>query len=75
MTSLLEMAVQTARQLSPDAQDDIARIVLILAGEAQPHCALSEQEKASLRPSIKQADEREFASESDVEAIWAKHGL
>jgi hypothetical protein len=32
MTKLLEQALEAARSLSPDAQDDIARAVLRLAG-------------------------------------------
>ncbi len=32
MTKLLDRAVEVARNLPPDAQDDIARVVLRLAG-------------------------------------------
>jgi hypothetical protein len=35
MTDLLERAIATARRLSPDRQDDIARIVLTLAADEE----------------------------------------
>jgi hypothetical protein len=33
MTKLLEKAMETVRGLSPEMQDDIARMVLLYAGE------------------------------------------
>lgn len=56
-------------------QDEIARIVLTLAGEDSPLVQLDPDEKASLTESMAQADRREFASDETIRAIWAKHGL
>jgi hypothetical protein len=36
MTKLLDQAIETARALPPDVQDDIARVVLQLTGSEQP---------------------------------------
>ena len=46
MTDLLERAVRAARELSPATQDDIARLVLMIAGE-EPTVQLTPDEEAS----------------------------
>jgi predicted transcriptional regulator len=77
MTKLLDQALQVARRLSPDAQDDIARLVLQLAGandEAEP-VPLTADERAAIDASKRAAARGEFASEAEVEAVWAKYGL
>jgi hypothetical protein len=75
MTKLLEQAVETVRGLPPEMQDDLARVLLQLAGEDQPAVQLSAEEAASLGESLAQADRGEFATDEQVRAIWAKHGL
>ena len=75
MTKLLEHAVATARELSPDMQDDIARLMLAYADDTQNVIALTSEEEASFSLSLAQADRREFASDDQVRTIWAKHGL
>jgi hypothetical protein len=75
MTKLLERAVETVRGLPPEMQDELARMLLQLAGEDQPVLQLSAEEAASLDESLAQADRGEFASDEQVRAIWAKHGL
>ena len=75
MTKLLEQAVETVRGLSPEVQDDLARILLQLAGKDQPVYQLSAAEEASLAESLAQADRGEFATDEQVRAIWAKYDL
>ena len=75
MTELLEHAVETLRNLPPDMQDDVARIMLQIAGEAQPVIQLSPEEEASFEESLAQAERGDFATDEDISAIWAKHGL
>jgi hypothetical protein len=75
MTKLLEHAVQTVRGLSPEMQDDLARMLLQFAGEDQPVVQLSAAEDASFDESLAQADRGEFATDEQVRAIWTKHGL
>ena len=75
MTDLLEQAVETARTLPNDMQDDIARVVLLLAGADQPIVQLTPDEEASFAISLEQARRREFASDEQVRAVWSKHGL
>ena len=75
MTKLLEQAVETVRTLPPETQDDLARVLLQLAGEDQPVVQLSAEEEASFDASLAQAERGEFATDEQVRAIWAKHGL
>jgi hypothetical protein len=76
MTKLLDQALEIARSLPADAQDDIARIVLQLAGaEDSPPVPLSEDEKSAIAVSRAAASRGEFATDEQVSAIWAKHGL
>jgi hypothetical protein len=75
MTKLLEHAVETVRGLPAEMQDDLARILLQLAGKDLPVLQLSPEEEASLDESLAQAERGEFATDEQVRAIWAKHGL
>jgi predicted transcriptional regulator len=75
MTKLLEKAFETVRGLPPELQDDLARVLLQLAGEDQPVFQLSAEEETSFKESLAQADRGDFATDEEVRAIWAKHGL
>lgn len=76
MTKLLDQALEIARSLPADAQDDIARIVLQLAGtEAAAPVMLSDDERTAIAASKEAAARGEFATEAQVRATWAKHGL
>jgi hypothetical protein len=75
MTKLLEHAVDTARALPPAMQDELARLLLQLAGEEQPVIQLTPDEAASFAESRAQASRREFATDEQVRGVWAKHGL
>ena len=75
MTQLLEHAVDIVRGLPPETQDDLARVLLQLAGEDQPAIQLTAEEEASFEESLAQAERGEFSTDEQVRAIWAKHGL
>lgn len=75
MSKLLEHAVETVRGLPPEMQDDLARMLLQLAGEDQPGVQLSAEEDASFDESFAQAERGQFATDEQVRALWAKHGL
>jgi predicted transcriptional regulator len=75
MTKLLEQAVETVRGLPPDVQDELARILLQLAGSDQPVIQLNDVDEASFGESLAQADRGEFATDEQVRAVWAKHNL
>ncbi|MBV9461389.1 MAG: hypothetical protein JO141_28280 [Bradyrhizobium sp.] len=73
MTKLLEQAVETVRGLPAEIQDELARVLLQLAGKDQPVIQLSAADETSLEES--QADRGEFATDERVRAIWAKYNL
>jgi hypothetical protein len=77
MTRLLDQALELARTLPADAQDDIARVVLRLSGadSADPPIALSPEEQAAIAASKAAAARGEFATAEQVRSVWAKHGL
>jgi hypothetical protein len=57
MTKLLEQAVETVRGLlPPEMQDELARMLLLLAGEDQPVFQLNAEDGASFDESLAQAD-------------------
>jgi hypothetical protein len=75
MTKLFDQAVAAVRALPPDAQDDIARILLQLAGNEAEPVPLSTDERAAIARSKAAAERGEFATDEQVRATWAKHGL
>jgi len=75
MADLLERAVQAVRDLPPDAQEEIARLMLQLVSDGEPPVALTGAERAAIAISKAAAARGEFASDDEVRAVWAKHGL
>jgi predicted transcriptional regulator len=75
MTRLLEQAMETVSALPDDTQDELARVLLQLAGVEQPPYELTPEEKADLDASLAEAERGEFATDEEVRAMWAKHGL
>ena len=75
MTILFDQAVETVRALPSEKQDELARLLMQFAGMDQPAVKLSVEEEASFDESIAQAERGEFATDEEVRAIWAKHGL
>jgi hypothetical protein len=76
MTKLLDQALEAARKLPPDEQDKIAYVVLRLAGaDDEPAVPLTAEERAALTVSKAAAKRGEFATDEQVRAVWAKHGL
>jgi hypothetical protein len=75
MTKLLEQAIEAARKLSPDEQDEIARAIIQLTGDsdAEP-VPLTPEERAAIAGSRAAATRGEFATDDEVRAVWAKHG-
>ena len=75
MTRLLDEAVETVRVLPDAMQDEMARVLLQLAGVDQPLLQLTPEDDAALEESLAQAARGEFATDAEIRAIWAKHGL
>jgi hypothetical protein len=76
MTKLLDKALEAVRLLPPDDQDEIARVIMQLAGSDLPApVALSPEEREAIGRSKRAAARDEFATDEQIRAVWAKHGL
>lgn len=76
MTDLLEKAVAAARGLPPDVQDEIARLVLMIAADEEPELVvLSSAERAAIAASKAAAARGEFATDEQVRAVWTKYDV
>ena len=75
MTELLDRAVESLRGLPPETQDALARILLQLRGDDPSIVRLSAEEEGSFKTSLLEAERGEFATDDEIRAIWAKHGL
>ena len=76
MTKLLEQALEAVRLLPPGNQDEIARVIMQLAGsDPLTPIALSSEECEAIARSKAAAARGEFATDEQVRAVWAKHGL
>jgi predicted transcriptional regulator len=71
----LNRAVETVRVLPDAMQDELARLLLQLAGVDQPVIRLTPEEDAALGESLAEAERGEFATDEEIRAIWEKHGL
>jgi len=76
MTKLLDQAFEVVRRLPSHDQDDIARAIMQLAGSAlATPVSLSPEEREAIARSRAAAGRGEFATDEQVQAVWAKHGL
>jgi hypothetical protein len=75
MTKALDEAIEALRSLPPDQQDNVAATVMMVARRSFPVFDLSPEEKADLEAAIAEIERGEIATDEEVRAIWAKHGL
>jgi hypothetical protein len=76
MTELLEKVLAAVRALPQEAQDDIAHVVLRLTGaDEEPPVLLAADQRAAVTASRAAAARGEFATDAQVRAVWAQHGL
>lgn len=75
MTDLLDRAIARTRTLPPEMQDEVARMLLLYAGEPEPIIQLTPDEEADLREADAEIARGEFATDEEIEAIRAKYRL
>ena len=75
MTKLLEQAIEAARQLSPEEQDELGRLIMeiVHGGSDDDVYVLSGEENEAIDLALAQAERGEFATEEEVEAVLAKY--
>jgi hypothetical protein len=72
MTKLLEQAVDSVRGLPAEVQDELARLLLQVAGEEQPVFRLTPEEHADLAAADAEIARGEFATDEQIRSILAK---
>jgi hypothetical protein len=72
MTKLLERAVDSVRGLPPEVQDELARLLLQVAGEEQPAIRLTSEERADLAEADAEIARGEFATDEQMRSILSK---
>jgi hypothetical protein len=72
MTKLLEQAVDSVRALPAEVQDELARLLLQVAGEEQPVIRLTSEERADLAEADAEITRGEFATDEQMRSILAK---
>lgn len=73
MTRLLEEALEAVRKLSPDAQDAVAKVMMLAIAEDGEHPEDWPAEHAgAIREGLDQLDRGEFASDERVAAAWRR---
>ena len=76
MSKRLDQAVEVVRRLDPTSQDDIARVMKMLAGDDEGDVVtLNADERAAIAKSKAEIARGNFATDEQVEAVWAKYGL
>ena len=70
---MLDEAVAKARRLPDAAQDEIAPVLMTLAGEEPPPIQLTPEEECDLAEALAEAERGEFASDEVMRALWAKY--
>jgi predicted transcriptional regulator len=73
MTKLLEMAIEAVSQLSPEEQDEVARAIFAFMDANSEPYVLSDSEREAIEEGLRQADRGEFATDEQIEAVFAKY--
>lgn len=73
MTRLLDEAVAKARRLPDAAKDEIAHVLMQLAGEEAAPIQLTPEEERDLAEALAEAERGEFASDEAIRALWSKY--
>jgi hypothetical protein len=72
MTELLDKAVEVVRRLPSENQDDIARAMLRLAAHEEEPESIDPAHLSAVLEGLRQARDRDFATDSEVEAAFRR---
>ncbi|MFL9823292.1 hypothetical protein [Rhodoplanes sp. SY1] len=72
MTKLFDQAVEAARALPPDAQDELARVMLDMLADDRPPEAIDPADEAAVREGLAQAERGELATDAEVDAVFRR---
>jgi len=72
MTKLLDQALKAVRRLPADAQDEIARAIIRLAEGDSDLEAIAPTDLPAVLEGLAQAERRDLASDSEIEAAFRR---
>lgn len=72
MTKLLDEAVEEARRLPVDRQDEIASTLMLYA--KLPVVALTQEEVADIAEADAEVARGDYATDEEMKRLWAKYG-
>jgi hypothetical protein len=76
MTKLLDLAIEYAKELPAEMQDEFAGVLLRLMGQDDGEAyELTPEEKADIDQALAEVERGELATDEEVRAMWAKYGL
>jgi hypothetical protein len=75
MTAVLDKAVAKARDLAPEMQNEITRVMRTLLGEGAPVHHITPEEGAEQEAADAGEARGAYATDAEMRAIRAKHGL
>lgn len=75
MTKLLEQAVEKLSLLPHERQNELARMLIDVAAQDIHPYTFSPQERIAVEEGLAQAEFGEFATDTDVAAMWTRFGV
>lgn len=72
MTTLFDLAIETARLLPPEKQDEIARLMLDMASESESVYELTADEEADMTQALLEIDRGDVVEEAEARALLAQ---
>ena len=77
MTELLDKAIRVAQALPPEAQDELAQLMLLFFGEDSrpPFYHFTPEEMADLDEADAEIARGELATDEEVAAVFVKYAL
>jgi len=74
MTKLLDKAIEAAKQLQPEAQDELARTILYLVkNDGEPE-EIDAEDLPDILEALAEVERGEFATDEEVEAAFRSFG-
>ena len=75
MTKVLEDAIEKVRKLPEDRQAYVAEVLEQIAAAGSEPFIVPEAHRAAVLQGLREAEQREFASDEEMAALWKKCGL
>lgn len=72
MTTLFDLAIETARLLPPEKQDEIARLMLDMASESESVYELTADEEAEMTQALLEIHRGDVVEEAEARALLAQ---